>query len=110
MDEQKGKRKISNTTAVIFTCLAFGADAVNILLDFIPIVGFILVPINDFLAMLFFSIAFSHCNASLWSSKRAGGTLLTIVVDAIPFGDFTFPWTWRVASVAFNERFPPQEA
>jgi hypothetical protein len=85
------------STAVLF-------DLINIGLDFITfgLLGWFV----DAIATMIFSIWFSHHNASLWSSRNVGRTLVAMVIDAVPFGDLTFPWTIQVAYTALTEREP----
>lgn len=99
-----GERKISNGTAAIMVGFAVIFDLVNIGVDFITFgIGGVFV---DAAAALFFGIWFSHLGASLWSSRNVGRTILAMLLDAIPVGDLTFPWTWQVAYTAFTERHP----
>lgn len=93
---------IPRETAIAMTVCAFLFDLGNIFLDAISLA--LLSPLTEICAVLFFSIWFSHNGASLWSGSRVGGTMLAMLVDAIPAGNLTFPWTIRVATAAFTAR------
>ena len=96
-----GERKIPLGTGAFMIAVAVVLDCMNIALDFVSfgLLGWMI----DFLALGIFSIWLSTYNASLWSSNP-GLTLIATIIDAVPFGDLAFPWTWRIAYSVFNER------
>jgi hypothetical protein len=97
-----GERKIPSDVAVMMIVVAVLLDFINIGLDFIAfgLLGWVI----DAIATMVFGIWFSHFKSSLWSSRNVGRTLVTVVIDAVPLGDLTFPWTAQVAYTAFTER------
>jgi hypothetical protein len=98
----RGERKVPLDIACIMTGFAFVFDLTNVLLEFISLGlgGFIM----DIVSIITFSLWFEHYGVHMWGNKNMGWTLLAAFIDPLPFADLLFPWTFRVASLAFTER------
>lgn len=103
-----GERKVPKGTIGIMIAAAAVCDLVNIFIDFITfgLGGFFM----DIITTTIFSLWFSHYGVSLISSRNALRTIGAFVLDAFPFTDLAFPWTWQVAYTALTERHPAPEA
>lgn len=98
----QGARKVPLDMAVILTGVAFIFDLINILIEYLTfgIGGFIM----DFVSAITFTLWLGHYDIRLWGNRNIGWSMATALIDMLPFGDLTFPWTIRVASLAFTER------
>lgn len=82
--------------------IAFMMDLINLSVEYFTFgVGGILV---DALSAAIFTLWMQNYGINLWGDKNTTWTLLTILVDAVPFGDLAFPWTVRVSYAVFTER------
>jgi hypothetical protein len=96
-----GQRKVPSPTGEMMIAIAFLCDLINLGVSFITF-G-LLDWFMDLVEVMVFSLWLSNHGASLWK-KNPGLTILATVVDAIPMGDITFPWTVRVAYSVYTER------
>ncbi len=97
MDEQK----LSKGTIAILIGFAVVFDLISAGLDFV-VIGFLIDPLIDFIAALFFGICFSHLGKSVFSHSPLG-FLGTIVGKAVPGVEIIPFWTFFVVKHAFSD-------
>jgi hypothetical protein len=79
-------------------------DLINIVVELIPVVGFVVGAIVDLLIFGLFYVWFHHYNIKFASGKNASGTLIALVLNLFPLTDWAFPLAIRVGMLAFKER------
>lgn len=78
-------------------------DVTQFFLTLIPFLGWFLEFCLGIFAWVLFSIWCSHYGVSLYSSKRALGTIGTIVAEVVPFIDAAPWWTINIAYTVTSE-------
>ncbi len=109
--------RISKTTGIALIVAATLVDLAQFFATFlalIPFIGFVIVFAANTLisvcALIFFGICFSHVGVSLLDSRRALGTLGTILGEAVPFINSMLWWTCLVSYIVITEWRKPEGA
>jgi len=98
----RGEKKVPTDVAVMMVGFAFIFDLTNVLVEYVSFgVGGVVM---DAASAATFTFWFERYGVELWGGKNIGWSVATALIDMIPFGDFMFPWTIRVAILAFTER------
>jgi hypothetical protein len=99
---QRGEKKVPTDVAIMLVGIAFMFDLMGILseVETVGIGGLVM----DAVSASTFTFWFERYGVQLWSDKNARWSIAAAFFDALPFTDLAFPWTIRVAILAFTER------
>lgn len=108
------KLKVSPSGRTIFMIIAIFVDLLETAVDLIPLppINWILNMLIDACTLIFFSVFLSGLyNISLWSSRNAGKTIITTLIDLVGLPLSGTSWVVYIASiVCFTYEEKEQEA
>lgn len=91
--------KINKSTAVMMVCVSIFIDLIQFLLNFIPIIGWIVIWIINLIVWLTFYIWFRARGVNFSGSKKANNLAVAFVLELIPILDALPAWTFAVVSI-----------
>lgn len=103
MDEEKKQNKIDKTTASLMIAVAIFFDAIQFVLAFIPIIGFILNKFISIFAGLTFWLWLTLKGVSGTSKRISGGSFI-IEILPIPFLSALPVFTGGIIAIIVKER------
>jgi hypothetical protein len=97
------EKRLDNGTVFFMVLTAILIDLVQVFLGFI-IIGEILDPLIDVVAMFLFGIWFSHHGIKVTGSKNIGAFLITGIIGFVPIVDMLPEWTIFVVRTVIKNR------
>lgn len=98
------ERKIDNTTFVLMLCVAVCIDSVQFALNFLLIIGWIIIWMMNVLAWLTFYLWFKIKGVNFSNPKRGLSLFGGFLIELIPVINALPAWTMAVVLIAGSSR------